>query len=36
MRTVFSIAYNDLRRLYTNVMAGIVMVGLIAIPCLFA
>ena len=34
--TVFSIAYNDLRRLYTNVMAGIVMVGLIAIPCLFA
>ena len=36
MSTVFSIAYNDLRRLYTNVMAGIVMVGLIAIPCLFA
>ena len=36
MRTVFSIAYNDLRRLYTNVMAGIVMVGLVAIPCLFA
>ncbi|WP_291314700.1 YhgE/Pip domain-containing protein [Corynebacterium sp. UBA2622] len=36
MRTVFSIAFNDLRRLYTNVMAGIVMVGLIAIPCLFA
>lgn len=36
MRTVCSIAYNDLRRLYTNVMAGIVMVGLIVIPCLFA
>ncbi|WJY67924.1 YhgE/Pip domain-containing protein [Corynebacterium auris] len=36
MRTIFSIAFNDLRRLYTNVMAGIVMVGLIAIPCLFA
>ncbi|SDS14049.1 YhgE/Pip domain-containing protein [Corynebacterium timonense] len=36
MRTILSIAFNDLRRLYTNVMAGIVMVGLIAIPCLFA
>lgn len=36
MRTIFSIAAHDLRRLYTNVMTGIVMVGLIALPCLFA
>ncbi|WP_342319633.1 YhgE/Pip domain-containing protein [Corynebacterium mayonis] len=35
MRAALSIAANDLRRLYTNVMAAIVMIGLIALPCFF-
>ena len=36
MRTALSITAHDLRRLYTNVMTGIVMVGLVVLPCFFA